>query len=139
MLIIYLGTNYSCLSSSFLYVDQFPSSVIFFQPKKLPLVFLMVQICWQYIFSTFIHMKMSLFSLLWDMFTGHIILGGLSFPPFSIPFPKFQFFKDTIPLSSDLRCFQQESIVTIFFFTLVCSVPFPLGAFKIFLFIFDFQ
>lgn len=62
MLIFYFSTNYSCLSSSFLYVDHFPTSVIFFfQSEKILLSLLMVQICWQSILSTFIHLKMSLF------------------------------------------------------------------------------
>lgn len=140
MLIFYFSTNYSCLSSSFLYVDHFPTSVIFFQSEKVLVALLMVQICWQSILSTFIHLKMSLFFLSWDMFTGHIFLGELALPLFPLPFPKFQFFKGSIPLSSDLHHF--FSIIAIFFsffllFYIVCHLP--LGAFMIFLFIFYFQ
>ena len=72
MLIFYFGTNYSCLSSSFLYVDQFPTSVIFFYLEKIPLVFLWYRFVDNPSFN--FHSSENvfiLFLLSWDVFSGH--------------------------------------------------------------------
>lgn len=138
MLIFYFGTNNSC-PSSFLYVNQFPTSVIFFQPEKVPLALLVVQICRQSILSTFIHLKMSLFyPYLHGIWSLDI--------EFWVDYPSLC----SLPTSSNssslkvlfcclLACVISHPLLLFFFLFLYIVCHLPVGIFIILLFICDFQ
>lgn len=85
---------------------DFTSFIIFFWPRKLRLTFLVVQVCWQWIFSAFVLKCLEFVFFFKDIFTRMDILVGRSF---------FQHFEEEVPVLLACSVSHDKSAVTLIF------------------------
>lgn len=110
-ILLYLST-YILLPVLFMSLckSKFPSGILFLLPEVLPLTFLVVLVCWPWLLSDFIHLKMSLF---YPQFLGSVYFCWIQNSSL-ISMPSPQHFKD-LSFSFGLGCLIRSQTEVILF------------------------